>query len=98
MNSADRMMAATAPSGETAYAVLERNYWKAERDVCVVSEINRINKRGDAEVICCSSDKNESWLRSVCGSRFSITKTKEWEEHDSVGKFKMACYRIGAKA
>jgi len=69
----------------TPYWVLENDYWKQPREVCVVDEINCLENE-DAEVLCGLSPRNEQWIRRLAEA-YGFTVEHEGEFKDSLGKF-----------
>jgi hypothetical protein len=66
------------------YTVLENNYWKQLREVCVVDEINCLPDE-DAEVVCGTDPKNEAWVRAVADTFGFNVQVQRLE--DSGGKY-----------
>jgi len=69
----------------TPYWIFEEDYWKQPREVCVVDEINCLEK-DDSEILCSLNPKNEQWIRGLA-SVYGFTVERQGEFEDILGKF-----------
>jgi hypothetical protein len=66
------------------YFIFEADYWRRDRDICVVDEINQLPKY-NVEIICGTNPKNEGWVRCLAEGNGFIVKKEE--KKDGLGPF-----------